>query len=201
MGKNVLLCAVAVVLLVCSVPVRASKETPRGVTTNGAEAEASKPGLFSGTFADSLWTVVAFVTLVVVLSKVAWKPLLAGLNARQSHIEQQLKSAEDSRQRAEKMLEDYRQQGQTTIRQATEEAQRHHQQMIEQTREEILALRRRAHEEVESAQAAAMEELWRQTGEIVLRVGSEVLGRALNPQDNQRLIDEAVTRIKHDGGL
>ena len=46
-----------------------------------------------------------------------------------------------------------------------------------------------------------MEELWRQTGEIVLRVGSEVLGRAMSPQDNQRLIDEAVTRIKHDGGL
>jgi F-type H+-transporting ATPase subunit b len=145
--------------------------------------------------------VIAFVTLALVLGKVAWKPLLNGLNARQGHIEQQIRSAEDSRQRAEKMLEDYRQQGQTMVRQATEEAQRHRQQTIEQTREEVLALRRRAHEEVESARAAAMEDLWKQTGEIVLRVGSEVLGRALTPQDNQRLIDEAVTRIKHDGGL
>jgi F-type H+-transporting ATPase subunit b len=191
MAKTVLLCAVAIVLLACGA-VRAQE---------AAHAEAAQPGLFSGTFADSLWTVVAFVTLAVVLGRVAWKPLLAGLAARQGHIEQQLKSAEDSRQRAEKMLEDYRQQGQTTIRQATEEAQRHHQQTLEQTREEILALRRRAREEIDSAQTAAMEELWRQTGEIVLRVGSEVLGRALSPQDNQRLIDEAVTRIKHDGGL
>ncbi|MCX5646620.1 MAG: F0F1 ATP synthase subunit B [Phycisphaerae bacterium] len=191
MAKIALFCAIAVMLLFCGV-LRAEQ---------GAEAEASRPGLFSGTIADSAWTVVAFVALVAVLGKFAWKPLLAGLNARQSHIEQQLKSAEDSRQRAEKMLEDYRQQGQTTIRQAGEEAQRHHQQTIEQTREEVLALRRRAHEEVESARATAMEELWKQTGEIVLRVGSEVLGRTLTPQDNQRLIDEAVTRIKHDGGL
>ena len=146
---------------------------------------------------------MAFVTLALVLGKVAWKPLLqAGLDARQSHIEQQLKSAEDSRQRAEKMLDDYSQQGQnydsaghakrpsaTTSRPSNRPARK------------ILALRRRAQEEIDSARAAAMEELWRQTGEIVLRVGSEVLGRALSPQDNQRLIDEAVTRIKHDGGL
>ncbi len=87
------------------------------------------------------------------------------------------------------------------VRQATEEAQRHRQQTLEQTREEILALRRRSHEEIESAQAAAMEELWKQTSDIVLRVGSEVLGRTLSPKDNQRLIDEAVTQIKRGGGL
>lgn len=190
MAKIVLLCAVAVVLLSCGVL----------CAEDGTEA-SSKSTPFSGTIADSAWTVAAFAALVLVLTKVAWKPLLTGLKARQGHIEQQIKSAEDSRQRAEKMLEDYRQQGQTTVRQATEEAQRHRQQTLEQAREEVLALRRRAHEEVESARAAALEDLWKQTGEIVLRVGSEVLGRTLTPQDNQRLIDEAVTQVKQSGGL
>jgi F-type H+-transporting ATPase subunit b len=191
MAKTVLLCAVALVLLSCGI----------GLAGEGAGAETPKLNLFSGTFADSFWTVVAFVLLVVVLGAVAWKPLLNGLNARQSHIEQQIRSAEDSRQKAEQMIEDYRQQGQTMVRQATDEAQRHRQQTIEQAREEVLALRRRAHEEVESAQAAAMEELWKQTGDIVLRVGSEVLGRTLTPADNQRLIDEAVAQVKRSGGL
>jgi F-type H+-transporting ATPase subunit b len=190
MAKTVLLGVVAVVLLSCGV-LRAEE---------GAEA-AGKSGLFSGTIADSAWTVAAFVTLVLVLTKVAWKPLLNGLKTRQGHIEQQIRSAEDSRQKAEKMLEDYRQQGQTVVRQATDEAQRHRQQTLEQAREEVLALRRRAHEEVESARTAAMEELWRQTGEIVLRVSSEVLARTLTPQDNQRLVDEAVAQVKRSGGL
>jgi len=201
MAKIALFGAVAIALLVCSVPVRASEETPHGVTIHATEAEGSGSGLFSGSLADSLWTVVAFGALALVLGKVAWKPLLAALNARQSHIEQQIRSAEDSRQKAEHLIEEYRQQGQNTVRKATEEAQRHHQQVIEQTREEVLAVRRRAHEEIESARAAAMEELWKQTGDIVLRVGSEVLGRAMTAQDNQRLIDEAVTQIKHSGGL
>ncbi len=168
---------------------------------HAAEAEASSPNLFSGSFADSLWTVVAFVTLALVLGKVAWRPMLQALDARQNHIAQQLKTAEDSRQKAERMLDDYKRQGQSTIQQAALEAQRHHQQTVEQTREEVLAMRRRAQEEIESARAIAVEELWKQTGDIVLRVGTEVLSRAVTPQDNQRLIEEAVTRIRQDGGL
>jgi F-type H+-transporting ATPase subunit b len=199
MAKIALFGALVIVLLLWCVPVRAEAAAP-GAAAHGAEGEA-RPNLFSGSLADSLWTVVAFVTLVLVLGKVAWKPMLKALDARQNHIVQQLKSAEDSRQRAEHLLEDYKQQGQNTVRKATEEAQRHHQQTIEQTREEVLTLRRRAHEEIESARAAALEELWRQTGEIVLRVGSEVLGRTVSAQDNQRLIDEAVARVKQGGGL
>ncbi len=199
MMKTVLFIAVAAGLLLGCVPLRA-QETPPGVAANAAEHEG-QGNLFSGSFADSLWTVVAFVTLALVLTKVAWKPMLQALDARQNHIAQQLKTAEDSRQKAEHMLDEYKRQGQSTIQQAAQEAQRLHQQTVEQTREEVLALRRRAQEEIESARATALEELWRQTGEIVLRVGTEVLGRVVSPQDNQRLIEEAVARIKQEGGL
>lgn len=164
------------------------------------EKEASEPGLFSGSFGDALWTVVAFVVLLIVLGKFAWKPLLDGLNARQTHIEEQLKTAEDSRVKAEHMLDDYKQQGLALVRQAMEQAQRNQQQAAEKTREETLAIRRRAHEEIENARAGAIEDLWTHASDIVLQVGSEVLGRALTEQDNQRLIDEAVDRVRQHGG-
>ena len=199
MAKTALFCAIAGILLLWCLPLQA-EEASHGAAAKAAEGEG-QGNLFSGSFADSLWTVVAFVTLALVLGKVAWKPMLRALDARQNHITRQLKSAEDSRQKAERMLDDYKRQGQNTVQQAAQEAQRHHQQTVEQTREEVLAMRRRAHEEIESARATAVEELWKQTGDIVLRVGTEVLGRVVSPQDNQRLIDEAVARIKHDGGL
>jgi F-type H+-transporting ATPase subunit b len=166
----------------------------------GVEAGTSGSGLFSGTLGDSLWTVIAFMALLLVLGKVAWKPLLEALNARQSHIEEQLKSAEDMRRRAEQMLDDYKQQGLSTLRQAVEQAQRHQQEVAEKTRQEVLAIRHRAQEEIESARAAAMQELWKHAGDIALRVGSEVLGRTLTGPDNQHLVDEAVTRIRQSGG-
>jgi F-type H+-transporting ATPase subunit b len=190
MTKVVLLCAIAIVFLSCGV----------AWAEQAAEAETSGSGLFSGTLGDSLWTVIAFVALLLVLGKVAWRPLLEALNARQSHIEEQLKSAEDMRQRAEQMLDDYKQQGLSTLRQAVEQAQRHQQEVAEKTRQEVLAIRHRAQEEIESARAAAMQELWKQAGDIALRVGSEVLGRTLTGPDNQHLVDEAVTRIRQNGG-
>lgn len=191
MAKTALFCAVVVLTLSCGL----------AWAQHGAEGQAPEPNLFSGSFGDALWTVLAFVVLLIVLGKVAWRPLLDGLNSRQNHIEQQLKSAEDSRVKAEHMLDDYKQQGLTAIREATEQAQRYQQQMAEKTREETLTIRRRAHEEIESARATAMEDLWKQTGDIVRQVGSDVLGRTLTEQDNQRLIDEAVARIRQNGGL
>jgi F-type H+-transporting ATPase subunit b len=199
MAKIALFCAITVAVFLWCLPLQAEEASP-GVAAHAAEGEG-QGNLFSGSLADSLWTVVTFGFLAVVLGIVAWKPLLQALDARQNHISQQIKTAEDSRQKAERMLDDYKRQGQNTIQQATQEAQRHHQQTVEQTREEVLAMRRRAQEEIESARTSAMEELWRQTGDIVLRVGTEVLGRVVSPQDNQRLIEEAVARIKRDGGL
>ena len=199
MAKIAFVCAITVALFLWCLPLQAEEASP-GVAAHAAEGKG-QGNLFSGSFADSLWTVVAFVTLVLVLTKVAWKPMLQALDARQNHIAQQIKTAEDSRQKAERMLDDYKRQGQNTVQQAAQEAQRHHQQTVEQTREEVLAMRRRAQEEIESARTTAMEELWLQTGDIVLRVGTEVLGRVVSPQDNQRLIEEAVARIKQEGGL
>lgn len=191
MGKTALFHAVVVIALSCGV----------AWAQHAVEGEAPDSGLFSGTFGDAIWTVAAFVLLLIVLGKFAWKPLLNGLNARQGHIEHQLKSAEDARVKAEHMLDEYKEQGLAVVRQATEQAQRCQQQATEKAREETLVIRRRAREEIESAQAAALEDLWKQTGDIVLRVGSEVLGRTLTEQDHQRLIDDAVARVRQDGGL
>ncbi len=98
------------------------------------------------------------------------------------------------------MLDDYKQQGLGIIRQAAEQAQRHQQEMAEKTRQEVLAIRHRAQEEIESARAAAVEDLWKQAGDIVLRVGSEVLGRTLTGTDNQQLANEAVEKVRQTGG-
>jgi F-type H+-transporting ATPase subunit b len=197
MAKYVLLFyAVALIVLPCSGTALAG----HGAEPEGEAAVSDGGNLFSGSFADSLWTVVAFVVLLLVLGKFAWKPLLNALIARQTHIEHQLRTAEDSRLRAEKMLEDYKQQGLNVIRQAAEQAQRHQQEMAEKTRQEVLAIRHRAQEEIESARLAAMDDLWKQAGDIVLRVGSEVLGRTLTGKDNQQLASEAVEKVRQAGG-
>ena len=40
------------------------------------EAEDGGPSVFSGYYGEAIWTLAAFVLLVIVLKKIAWKPLL-----------------------------------------------------------------------------------------------------------------------------
>jgi len=56
------------------------------VMASEAEGPADQ-GLFSGELGESIWTVVAFTALVLILGRFAWRPLLASLKAREDHIQ------------------------------------------------------------------------------------------------------------------
>jgi F-type H+-transporting ATPase subunit b len=174
-----------VVLLVCA----------DAFCSEGGE-NAGGQSIFSGSYGDAFWTVAAFILLLIVLSKLAWKPVLNGLTAREQHIQQQIESAELARQRAEKMLDDAKQQGVVVMQQAIEQADRYKQLLAEKTRQEIFALKRKSQDDIERAYAVASEHLWKQAADIALSVGSKVLERNITAQDNQRLIEQAIAGLR-----
>jgi F-type H+-transporting ATPase subunit b len=165
-----------------------------------AVADGGKPAteqdIFSGTFADAFWTVVSFILLVVVLGRVAWKPVLKRLDARQKYIQEQIEIAENTRKNAEKLLEEHKQQALQIITEAAKQAQKEAQELTEKTRQEALEIRRRAQKDIKYARIAASEQLWKEAGDMVEALGSEVLGRVVTLKDNQRLIDDAVGRLR-----
>jgi F-type H+-transporting ATPase subunit b len=168
-----------------------------------SEAEgAADNGLFSGSLGESVWTIIAFVALVLVLGKFAWRPLLASLKAREDHIQGQIDAATGARQKAEQALNDSKQQGMEIIQQAREDAVKRQTQIVEQTQKELNQLKEDAHGDIEHARRAAMEHLWQQSGTMVQAIAQEVLGRTVTDQDNHRLILEAVNQIRkqtHEG--
>jgi F-type H+-transporting ATPase subunit b len=167
-----------------------------GMASEATGAAAEDKGLFSGSLGESVWTVVAFGALVLVLGKFAWKPLLAGLKAREEHIQGQIDAATGARQKAEQALHDSKQQGMEIIQQAREDAVRRQAQIVEQTHKELTQLKEDAHGDIEHARHAAMEHLWQQSGMMVQAITQEVLGRGVTDQDNHRLILEAVNHIR-----
>ena len=159
------------------------------------DASVEEKGIFSGTFADALWTVVAFVVLLLVLRKFAWRPLLDTLKAREQHIKQQLESAESTRQQAEVMLNEHKQQSLQVIEKAIEQAHQQEKMLVEKATQEVIAMKRNAQADIEYAQLAASQQLWQQAGDMLLSVSSEILGRAITHEDNQRLICEAIEKL------
>ncbi len=178
-----------------------------GAAAFGAEAQTEVGELspFSGGFGDALWTIIAFVVLLVVLRKWAWKPILAALNARQEHIEKQITDAEQTRKEAERILAEYRKklgdadsEGKGIIASHVNRAEQEAKEIIAGAKEKTESIRLKAEADIERARNQARAELFDQAGEMVLRLGQEILGRAISDEDNQKLIDEAVARLKQE---
>jgi F-type H+-transporting ATPase subunit b len=166
-----------------------------------AEGQAGKSGggsIFSGSFAESLWTVAAFVLLLFVLGKYAWKPLLKALKDREEHIRGQIDAAEHSRKEAQKMREDIEQRRTQILQDATDRALKHEQELTEAAHRKISEIRQQAAQDIEKARASAEDQLWEQAGDIMLLLGKKVLGRVIAEGDNKQLIDAAIAELKSD---
>lgn len=183
--RKLIVIAIALIILT-ALPALASEQTSEGQQQN----------IFSGSFADALWTVISFFLLLVVLLKFAWKPILTGLKARQDHIDNEIKTAEGTRKQAEALLDDYKHRGLRIIDDATSAAQQSQRELIEETRKETQLIKTRAQDDVRHAMSAASERLWNEAAEMMLLLGNEVLGRKITAEDNERLIREAIEKIR-----
>jgi F-type H+-transporting ATPase subunit b len=185
----------AIIVITLSVCANALPSEANAVSSVEDRNGGTDRGIFSGSFADAIWTVVAFVVLLMVLGKLAWRPMLNALKAREEHIKQQLDTAENTRKQAETLLDDYKQQSLQIIEKATEHADQQEKALIEKTTQEVIAMKRKAQADIEYARLAASQQLWQQAGDMLLSVSGEVLGRAITHEDNQRLICEAIEKL------
>ena len=166
------------------------------LASEGAGAPEEQ-GIFSGTIADAIWAVAAFVILLVILTKIAWKPLLQTLQAREEQIKSHLVSAENAKLKAEKLLDEYRKQSAEIIEKATNRANQMEKEVLEKAGKEAILIKEQAKSEIAAAQNTAHQQLWQQVGEIILTINKEVLGRSTMTGDDKRLVDEAIAKLKH----
>ncbi len=165
---------------------------------SGGEASTEEQGIFSGTFADSLWTLIAFVLLLVILTKVAWKPLVKQLQARQDYIKQQIDAADTSRKNAEALLDQYKQQGIEIVNKLTAQAQLLEKEMVSKAGDEVAQMKRRAQADIEYARISASQRMWQEAEDMLLALSGEIVGRAVTHEDNLRLLYESIEKLKRE---
>ena len=177
--------------------------TMPAMASSSGESEESSFSLFGKYPGEYIWALVWFAVLLVVLWKFAWKPMLVGLTNRQEHIEKQINDAEESKVEAKKVLEEYNakladaeRQGRDIINVRTQQAELQAKEVTNQNQNDIEQMKVRAEAELERERVEAEDGLWDQAGDIICRLGQEVFGKAMDDADNQKLIDEAIARLK-----
>ena len=163
---------------------------------------AKEPGIFDLRLDLGLWTIVVFLLLLFVLKKFAWGPMLQGLHKREERIQgaiadAQRLQAEAQRTHAElqarmaRAEEDVR----DLIDRARRDAQRVGDELVAKARNEIQTDRERLQREIAAARDQALQQIWNQTANLATQISAKLLRRQLTPDDNRRLVDEALAEI------
>jgi F-type H+-transporting ATPase subunit b len=159
---------------------------------HGSEGEG---GLFSINLGLSIWTVVIFVSLLIVLRRFAWGPILNAVEAREKGIQDALDEARARQEDAEAILEEHKKQladarreAQEIIGQGREAAERLRQEMDTKAREESELMLARARAEIEREKDAAVDAVRRESVDLALAAASKLLHEKLDGDQDRRLI-------------
>lgn len=164
------------------------------------------PDLLALQWELGLWSVVVFILLYVILKKVAWAPMLEGLQKREHNIRSAIEDANRARTEAQALKEQWnkemaqaQERVRTIMEEARHEAQKAQEQMMAETRAQIQTERERMRREIQTAKDMALQELWSQTAQLATLISSKALKRQLNVDDHRRLVDEAVAELSKSG--
>lgn len=153
-----------------------------------------------------LWSIVIFVGLIFILRKMAWDPMLQGLQKREEHIRSAVEEAKRARAETERVTADFKakmDEAYAQIPKIMEEARRDAEALKEELRtqaaKEIQTERARLRREIETARDQALQELWSQTAQLATLLSAKVLHKAITPEDHNRLLNLALEELNQSG--
>ncbi|MCA9007958.1 MAG: F0F1 ATP synthase subunit B [Planctomycetaceae bacterium] len=166
----------------------------------GAEHPAGPPLHWKTDLA--LWSLIVFVVFIFVLKAFAWGPLIQALDERELRVITAINTAESKQKESEELVKEHarkieaaQDEIQAMMVEARSDADRIKQDILEQARQEAESIKAHAVGEIERARELALKDLFDQMNGRVIDATEQVLGRALNESDRDRLINEALSQI------
>jgi F-type H+-transporting ATPase subunit b len=154
------------------------------------------PGLY-------IWTILTFLVLMVALAKFAWKPLLQGLEQRQSSIRQALEDARQAKQELERLhaesariLAEARTEADAILTRTREDANRFRDELKQKAQAEAAGIVKNAQRQIELETARAVQQIRTEAIDFSVAIASKILQRNVSKEDNERLIEETFRQIE-----
>ena len=150
-----------------------------------------------------LFQAINFLLLLFILQRFAYKPLVGMLDERSRRIRGDLDEARRLREEAERDRETYRQQlsrsrdeARSILEEANNVAARIREQAILDAEQQNAVTLQRARDEIAREKEHAIAELRGEVGDLAIRVATQVVGRTIDANDQQRLVDEALATVR-----
>lgn len=146
-----------------------------------------------------IWTLVAFVVLLVLLAKFAFKPIAQALDRRGETIKKSIEEAAEQRAAAKKLMEDYQRQ----LADARNEAKKImdegralgdnvRREVVEKANAEASAILQRTQEELNRAKDKSLQELKDTVAQLSVQIAGKVIEKEVNEATHRQLIDNLI---------
>lgn len=148
------------------------------------------------------WTLVTFILLLLILKKVAWKPILTALDQRETAIKESLEKAEKAKEEAQRILYE----NQASLSKAEEEsrkiveqgriyAEKLKEQMLKDSKDQAQKILSEATAEIDRKKEAAFGELKSQIADLVIQTTEKVLGETVDKNIHKKITDKYINEI------
>ncbi len=184
-----------------------------GATTAGAAVDAAnagaehaaagaQSGLLSPSGGLMFWTLLIFLVLWFILTKYAFKPITAAVEAREKALQDAIEAATRNREESERILAGHR----AAIESARGEAQRLIAEgraagdkmragMLEETKVQQQELLDRARREIEQEKDRAIADLRREAVDLAIAGASKVIEKNLDDASNRKIVEKFLSTI------
>jgi F-type H+-transporting ATPase subunit b len=166
-------------------------------------AASDKPKLLQFDPGIGIWTLVAFLLLLVLLKRFAWKPILDSIDARDRKIKESLAAAdrlsEDSKKQFDeqkRILAETHEQAAKIIADARNSAEVVKDQIVEAAQVEKTRLLRNASEEISSLTIQAKDEIRSYSADLAVKTAEKILIDQLDHDKARTLADKLVKEFK-----
>lgn len=154
-------------------------------------------------FAETaIWSIVVFLLLLFILRKMAWAPMLEGLQKREQSIRSAVEEAKVARDETRRVTAQFQAEmaaKMAEIPKIMDEARRDAEQLKEEFRaqgiKEVQAEKQRSLREIERAKDQCLQDLLTHTAQLATLISAKAIGRHLSEEDHNRLIDESLAEM------
>ncbi|MCA9255771.1 MAG: F0F1 ATP synthase subunit B [Phycisphaerales bacterium] len=198
-------CGVSSIPVFAEEPAHGASETTAAHGGDAGHADDgghAKPALLHWDFGAALWSIAVFVVLLVILRVAAWKPILKGLNERETFIRNSLEEAKREREKAQQQQAEFeaklmksQQEAAAVVEEGRRDAEEMRKRIVSEAKAEAEAVADRAKREIELARNDALQKLHDQTVAISTMVAGRMIQRELNAGDHETLINESIAEL------
>ncbi len=161
------------------------------------------PALVNPSTGLIFWMTITFVTVLFLLKKFAWKPMMEFLEEREKNIENSLQQAENAKAEMaqlksenENLLAEARAEKDTILKEARQMKDKIIADAKTMADEEAKKLIQRANEEIEKQKNSAIEELRKEVAGYSIQIAEKLVQKELSNADAQKsLIDEQLKQM------